>query len=105
MVRTTEARGRGIAADLEAKYDSAKGSAKENLTRARDSSENLYNEARSLAEEKGANVHQGAQKKMDEAKNGWFSWFNWGKSKANDIESEAERLKGKGDQTEERVEK
>lgn len=101
MVRSTEARGRGIAADIEAKYDSAK----EKLTRARDSTENLYNEARSLGEEKGANARQGAQKKMDEAKNGWFSWFNWGKSKANDIESEAEHLKGKGDQTEERVEK
>jgi len=97
--RETETHGRGLAADLEAKYDSVKGSAKENLTRARDSTENLYNEARSLTEQKAASAREDAQKKIDQAKNGWFSWFNWGKSKADDIESEAERLKGKGAQT------
>ncbi|KAF8813716.1 hypothetical protein BYT27DRAFT_7250611 [Phlegmacium glaucopus] len=88
--REAETRGRGIAGDLEAKYDSVKSSAKENLTRARESSENLYNEARTATEQKTAN----AQKKIE---NGWFSWFNWGKSKSDDIESEAERLKGKGE--------
>ena len=90
-----ETRGRGLAADLEAKYDSVKGSAKDSLTRARDSTENLYNEARSLSEQKAADARDDAQKKMDQAKNGWFSWFNWGKSKADDIESEAEYLRGK----------
>ena len=89
--KEAETRGRGVVADLEAKYDTVKGSAKENLTRARDSTENLYNEARSLSEQKVANARDDAQKKMDKAKNGWSSWFNWGKSKADDIESEAER--------------
>ena len=98
-----ETRGKGLAADLEAKYESVKGSAKDNLTRARDSSENLYNEARSLGEQKAAEARGGAQKKVDEAKNGWSSWFNWGKSKADDIESEAEHLRNKGAQTAEKV--
>lgn len=98
-VKDTETRGGGVVADLEAKYDSVKGSAKENLTRARDSTENLYNEARSVSEQKAANARDDAQRKVDQAKNGWSSWFNWGKSKADDIESEAEHLRSKGAQT------
>ena len=94
-----ETRGGRIVADVEAKYDSVKGSAKEGLTRARDSTENLYNEARSLSEQKAANARDDAQKKVDKAKNGWSSWFNWGKSKADDIESEAEHMRSKGGQS------
>jgi hypothetical protein len=94
-VKEAETRGGGLAADLEGKYDSVKGSAKDNMTRARDSTENLYNEARSLGEQKADD----AQKKVDRAKNGWSSWFNWGKSKADDMESEAEQLGSKGAQT------
>lgn len=85
-----ETRGRGLVADLEAKYDPVKGSAQGNLTRARDSTENLYNEARTATEQKVADARDNAEKNMDQAKNGWFSWFNWGKSKADDIASEAE---------------
>jgi hypothetical protein len=90
-VKEAETRGGGLVTDLEAKYDNVKGSAKENLTRARDSTENLYSEARSLSEQKAANARDEAQKKVEKAKNGWSSWFNWGRSKADDIESEAER--------------
>ena len=89
--KEAEKHGRGVVGDLEAKYDTVKGSATENLTRARDSTENLYNEARTMSEQKVANARDDAQKKVDKAKNGWSSWFNWGKSKADDIESEAER--------------
>lgn len=89
--REGETRGKGVVADLEAQYDTVKGSAKEKLTRARDSTENLYNDARSVSEQKVASARDDAQKKVDKAKNGWSSWFNWGKSKADDIESEAER--------------
>jgi hypothetical protein len=88
-----------LVADLEEKYDSVKESAKDNLARAQDSTENLYNEAKSLTGKKAANVRDEAQKKTGQAKNGWFSWFNWGKSKADDIESEAEHLEGKAAQT------
>ena len=97
--REAKEAGGGFVADLETKYDSVKGSAKENLTRARDSTENLYKEARSLSKQE---VDE-AKKKVDQAKNGWSSWFNWGKSKADDIESEAERsaehLRSKGAQS------
>ena len=89
--REAERRGGGVVADLEGKYDTVKGSAKENLTRARDSTENVYNESRSQGEQKATNARDDAQKKIEKAKNGWSSWFNWGKSKADDIESEAER--------------
>jgi hypothetical protein len=79
---------KGLAADV----DSVKGSAKDSMTRARDSTENLYNEARQKATD--------AEKKVV---HGWSSWFNWGKSKADDIESEAEHLRSKGAQTAENV--
>ena len=84
--KEAETRGGGLVAELETKYDSVKGTAKENLTRAR---ENVYNEARSLGEQKAANIRDDAQKTVDQAKNGWSSWFNWGKSKADEMESEA----------------
>ena len=94
--KEVETRGGGLVADLESKYDSVKGSAKENLMRARDSSENLYNEARSLGEQKAANVRDDAQKKVDEVKNGWSSWFNWGKSKADDMEGSKANSENEG---------
>jgi hypothetical protein len=81
--------------DLEGKYDSVKGSAKDTLTRARDSTENAYNEARTVS----GQIADDAEKKVAQATNGWSSWFNWGKSKADDIESEAEQLGSKGAQT------
>ena len=92
MEKEAETRGRGVVSDLETKYDAVKGSAKENVTRARDSTESLYKEARSVGEQKVANARDDAQKKVDKGKNGWSSWFNWGKTKADDIESEAERI-------------
>ena len=61
-------------------------SGKDTLTRARDSTEKLYNEAR----QKAAAARDDAEKKVD---HGWSSWFNWGKSKADDIESEVEKGK------------
>ncbi|PPQ96811.1 hypothetical protein CVT26_006212 [Gymnopilus dilepis] len=96
-IHATEARGRSIGEDLEAKFDSAKNTTISGLTRARDSTEHLYSEARSSAEAKAREAREEAEKKAQEAKASWSSWFGWGSSKAkeeaNKAEAEADRLK------------
>jgi len=60
------------------------------LTRARDSTENLYNEARSSADRKAAEARSEAEKKAEQAKSGWFSW--WGSTKSQ-AEAKGDELK------------
>ena len=76
-LRASEVRGKSIGQDLESKYEAAKGTARDNLNRARESTENLYQEARSSAEQKTHEARELAEKQAAEAKRGWFSW--WGR--------------------------
>lgn len=65
--------------------------------RARDSTEQLYGEARSGADRQATELREDAERKAEQAKQGWFSWLGWGKSKAQDakdtVESKAEQEK------------
>ncbi|KAF8995480.1 hypothetical protein BDQ17DRAFT_1250692, partial [Cyathus striatus] len=67
--------------ETKAKYDSYKNQVKDSVVHARDSTESLYNEARSNAERKAAELKAEADRKAHEAKQGWFSWLGWGKSR------------------------
>ncbi|KAF5345318.1 hypothetical protein D9758_008487 [Tetrapyrgos nigripes] len=68
-IHDAEARTRQAASDTQAKFNEYRKGAK-------DSTENLYNEARSSVEHK-----------EEQAKVGWFSWLGWGRSKAEDAKS------------------
>ncbi|THV06699.1 hypothetical protein K435DRAFT_773049 [Dendrothele bispora CBS 962.96] len=65
-IHDAEARAKSAADSAQAKFDGYRKDA-------RDSTENLYTEARASAE-----------KKEEQAKAGWFSWLGWGKSKAEE---------------------
>lgn len=101
-VRDAEVRGKSLSEDLESKYESAKGSARASLNRVRDSTENLYHDARSSAEHGAQEVRETAERKAAEAKQGWFSWLGWGRSKvdkhkrvASEADGESQRESGK----------
>jgi gas vesicle protein len=95
-LRGAEVRGKSIDEDLESKYESAKGAARDSVKYARDSTEKLYQESRSSAEHKAHEVREAAEKKAAEAKQGWFSWLGWGRGKVDQgkdkVASEADRL-------------
>ena len=48
----------------------------------------------------------GAEKKGEQAKEGWFSWLGWGKSKAEDAKKDAaEKVAESADDVKKRAEK
>ncbi|KIK68936.1 hypothetical protein GYMLUDRAFT_153183, partial [Collybiopsis luxurians FD-317 M1] len=79
-----EARAKQAGKDAQAKFDEYKQGASKNLSNARDSTENLYNEARASVDRKYGEAKAGTEEKKDQAKAGWFSWLGWGKSTAAD---------------------
>jgi len=70
------------------KYDGYKADAQGRLKDARDSTENLYNEAKAKSQAQYEATKAEAQKKEEQAKAGWFSWLGWGKGKAEDVKKE-----------------
>lgn len=81
-IQEAERRARQTGADIEAKYDSYKASAQKSLADARGSTENLYKEARSMADRKATEVRSDVEKKGDQVNAGWSNWLGWGKSEA-----------------------
>ena len=77
MVNAAEARARQAANETQKKYDSYKNSAAENLGKARETAEDAYKDGR---------MH--AEKKSEQAKEGWFSWLRWGQSKTDEAKKE-----------------
>ena len=77
-MQEVEERARQVGADVE---DTYKASAQRTLAEARDSTANLYEEARSMADRKATEALSDAEKKGEEVKAGWSSWLGWGKSK------------------------
>jgi len=92
--KDAETRVRKVADDAQAKVDSYKSSAQKSLSDARESTEDLYKEAKAIAERKTAEAE-------NKAKQGWFSWLGWGKSKIDDGKKEvvatADEVKSKID--------
>jgi hypothetical protein len=88
-VHDAEGRARQVGADAQAKYDSYKSSAQKSLADAKDSTENLYQDARSTIDRKASETLSEAGKKGEAAKAGWFSWLGWGKSAAEKGNREA----------------
>lgn len=69
-----------LAKDAEAKYDAAK----QSVLQARDSTEQLYDEARNATGRRANEVRGDFENAGNKAKEGWFSWKGWGKSKAEE---------------------
>lgn len=94
-VNDAEARARGLTDRTEEKLAEYRNTARDSLSRARDSTEQLYGEARSTADRKAAELREEAERKAEQAKEGWFSWLGWGKSKAQGAK---ETIENKTDQ-------
>ena len=91
-----------IGEDLEAKLESARDATRDGLSKACDSTESLYRDARSATERKADEASYAAESKKEEAKTGWFSWLGWGRSKVDEgkgkTEAEADRVEREGAQ-------
>ena len=81
-VQETEGRARQAEADVEAKYDSYKAATRKTLADAQDSTEHLYEKARSMTDRKATEALSDVEKKGEEVKASWSNWLGWGKSKA-----------------------
>ena len=86
-IQEAERRARQTGADAQAEYNSYKASAQKTLENARDSTEELYKEGRSMADRK---VTEAAEK-GEEVKASWSSWLGWGKSEAEKRKRDAAR--------------
>lgn len=77
--------------DGEEKYETAK----QSLRRARDSTEQLYDDARDSAERGVQETRGGLEQASREAKEGWFNLKGWGKSKSEEGEKKVEDVQGR----------
>lgn len=84
-----EDRSNTLAKDAEGKYDTAK----QSVRRTRDSAEQLYDEARNSADRGARQTRDGLEQAEREAKEKWFSWKAWGKSKAEEGGKKVEEAK------------
>ncbi|PFH52073.1 hypothetical protein AMATHDRAFT_2553 [Amanita thiersii Skay4041] len=82
---------RGSSADAKAKFDSYKGSASGALSKSRDSVEKMYDDAKSVTEQKVADIQSKTTKQGEQVKQGWFDWLGWGKSQ---VKTSEDRLEG-----------
>jgi hypothetical protein len=69
-----------IAHDVEARYDLAK----QSVRQAGASTGKTYNEARDTTERKAREIRNDVGQMGTNAKEGWFSWKGWGKSKVEE---------------------
>ncbi|KAJ2931238.1 hypothetical protein H1R20_g5836, partial [Candolleomyces eurysporus] len=104
-VKEAQAEGRGLLDRAEEKLEYANKAVKDNFNQTRNSTEALYREARDNAEHKSAELRADADRKAREAKQGWFSWLGFGKSKVEEGENAAREAKDKLDTEAERLRK
>jgi len=83
-----EKRGKEAKDGVDAKYEAYKDSAKHSVSNARQSTEDLYNDARGAVDRKAGEARAGAEKRADQAKQGWLSWLGWGKSQVEEGKKE-----------------
>lgn len=88
-MREAEQRAREAAADVQANVDQYKKSAGNTVSGVRESTENLYKEARSNTNRKVSELASEAERKGDEAKESWFGWLRTGKRHVADKAAES----------------
>lgn len=79
--------------------------AEEKLEYANKTVKDSFNQTRDNAERKSAELRADADRKAQEAKQGWFSWLGYGKSKVEEGENAARDSKDKLDTEAERLRK
>ena len=77
------------AADVQANVDQYKKSAGDTLSGVRETTENLYKDARSSTDRKVSELASEVERKGEEAKEGWFGWMRAGKKKVADKAAES----------------
>lgn len=86
-----ERRVREAKKDMETKYDAYINSAKDRVSQARHSSEELYHDAGTRVNRSADEAKAGVDKGVQDVKRGWFSWLGWGESKLRKGEHDAAR--------------